>query len=84
MLNYTPAKVGKYSVKGTGGHKELVSRVVSKTSGKGPALHQEPLEISELALQLECIFHPNSLFLGKPVPTEDLVLLVSSKSIRLC
>lgn len=85
-LNNGPAKVGKYSVEGAGGHNECVLTDASTkfASGKGPALHQEPRELSELALRLECIFHPTSSFLGMPLSTEDLVLLLSSKSIQLC
>lgn len=85
MLSNSPAKVGKYSVKGTGGHKERVLTVTSIkfASGKGPALHREPRELSVLTLRLECIFHATSSFLGMPLSTEDPVLLLSSKSIQL-
>lgn len=86
ILNNSPAKVGKYSVEGTGGHRERVLRVASRkfASGKGPALRREPRELSELALRLECIFHPTPSFLGMPLTTEDSLLLLSSKSIWLC
>lgn len=72
-------------MEGTGGHKVHVLSVTSTTfaSGRDPALHPEPHEFSALALRLECIFHLASLFLGMPLSTEDLVLLLSSTSIWL-